>query len=166
MNQSTNSSYTAAHATHNGRSSNVPTDATQPSNIPGLSADQMQKLLNLLDSSSTSKPLMGKTNKNNVSWLLDSGASHHMTGTLSLLHDCHDLPPSSVSLPDGVQTTAMSEGSVSLVSGLALGNVLYVPNLKCSLISISKLIFDILILTVSSLLTVVSVLFRIEFRGI
>lgn len=36
----------------------------------------------------------------------------------------------------------MSEGSVSLASGLVLRNVLYGPNLKCCLISVSKLIFD------------------------
>lgn len=91
-------SYKGAHATHNGRSSYMHMDAAQPATMPGLSADQMQKLLNLLDSSSTSEPLMGKANKNNISRMLDSGASHHMTGTLSLLHDCPDLPPSSVSL--------------------------------------------------------------------
>lgn len=65
-----------------------------------------------------------------------------MTGTLSYIFDCVDLPSQPVSLPDGVQTVAIKQGSVCLSADLVLKNVLYVPNIKCSLISIGKLILD------------------------
>lgn len=112
------------------------------SSIPGLSAEQVQRLLTLLDTSPSSEHLHGKNSSDSSVWLLDSGASHHMTGTLEYLFDCIDLPPSPVSLPNGVQTLATKQGSVNLASGLVLRNVLYVPNIKCSLISIGRLISD------------------------
>ncbi|KAK1395530.1 hypothetical protein POM88_005393 [Heracleum sosnowskyi] len=80
----------------------------------------MQRLLTLIDSSPTSDKLTGKTINDNFDWLLDSGASHHMTGTLEHLFDRSDLPPCPVNLPDGVQTSAVLQGSVRLPSGLVL----------------------------------------------
>lgn len=108
----------AANAAQAPRSSNSSSPMSQPTSTPGLNTDQMTKLLQLLDSTSTTEPVMGKLNNTTVSWLLDSGASHHMTGTRSILYDCHDLPLSPVNLPDGVQTTAILQGSVSLSSGM------------------------------------------------
>lgn len=65
-----------------------------------------------------------------------------MTGTLAHLFNYIDLPPQPVSLPDGIQTSAIKQGSVCLSYGLTIHNVLYVPNLKCNLISVGKLIQD------------------------
>ncbi|KAK3038016.1 hypothetical protein RJ639_029967 [Escallonia herrerae] len=56
--------------------------------------------------------------------------------------DSLDIPPSPVGLPDGLQTNAIKAGSVSLVDGITLRHVLYVPNLAVNLISVSCLATD------------------------
>lgn len=89
----------------------------------------MQRLIALLDSSPAFDKLTGKTTDNTIAWLLDSGASHHMTGTLDQIYERSNLPPCPVSLPDEAQSTAILQGSVRLASELVLRNVLYVPNL-------------------------------------
>ena len=67
---------------------------------------------------STPEKLSGKEN-----WLLDSGASCHMTGSLSMIHDIHDVEPMPVELPNGSVTMATKEGSISLNSKLRLNQV-------------------------------------------
>ncbi|KAJ8620304.1 hypothetical protein MRB53_028833 [Persea americana] len=76
-------------------SSSVPTVG-----IPGLTADQVQRLLALIESSPENDKMSGKIS-HDVSWLIDSGASHHMTGNISLLSNVRDILPSPVGLPDG-----------------------------------------------------------------
>lgn len=116
--------------------------ASGPSTIvPGLSSEQLQRLLALIEPSPDIDKLSGKLQPN-VCWLLDSGASHHMTGNISLLHNVHAISPSRVGLPNGDNTTAIKDGTVTLQPGLVLHHVLYVPNLAVNLVSISKLISD------------------------
>ncbi|KAG8488956.1 hypothetical protein CXB51_016958 [Gossypium anomalum] len=70
-----------------------------------------------------------------TSWILDSGASDHMTGNLSLFHTylpCHDH--------SRIRIAGM--GTVRLTENFSLDKVLYVPNLSCNLLSISKLTKD------------------------
>ena len=117
-------------------SSSVPTVG-----IPGLTADQVQRLLALIESSPENDKMSGKIS-HDVSWLIDSGASHHMTGNISLLSNVRDILPSPVGLPDGEKTSAVKEGSCVIQSGLTLHHVLFVPNLAVNLISVSKLICD------------------------
>ncbi|XP_056691695.1 uncharacterized protein [Spinacia oleracea] len=116
----------SALAAHLG-SDNKPSTSAMSSSLPGFSTDQLQRLKCLLEASPPSDKLHGK-----IEWLLDSGASHHMTANLESLFYCVDITPSPVSLPDGVHTTATKQGSVTLVSGLILRNVLFVPQLKCN----------------------------------
>ena len=74
-----------------------------------------------------------------VSWMLDSGASSHTAGDLTLLNKVEQIPPVAIRLPNGTYTMAKEQGSVALGHGLELKNVLYVPKLNCNLVSISKL---------------------------
>ncbi|KAL7126543.1 hypothetical protein ABFS83_14G195200 [Erythranthe nasuta] len=111
----------------------------------GLSAEQLHRLLALIEPTSTVDKISGKIIgkiQSNVCWLIDNRASHHMTGNLSLLHNVHDIPPSPVELPDGDSTTAVKDGIISLRPGFVLRHVLYVPNLAVNLVSVSKLIRD------------------------
>lgn len=62
-----------------------------------------------------------------------------MTGSLNLLSDVCDLAPIPVELPDGAKVTALKAGKLQLGNGIYLNNVLFVPNLHCTLISVSKL---------------------------
>ena len=74
-----------------------------------------------------------------VSWMLDSGASCHMVGDISVMSNLKKITPVVVALPNGAYTIAQEQGSVTLDTGIKLNNVLFVPKLNCNLVSISKL---------------------------
>ncbi|XP_021742766.1 uncharacterized protein LOC110708850 [Chenopodium quinoa] len=57
-------------------------------------------------------------------------------------HDAHSIIPSPVGLPDGAKAMATKEGRVVLADDITLEHVLFVPQLNCNLISVSKLIDD------------------------
>jgi transposase InsO family protein len=73
-------------------------------------------------------------------WIIDTGASNHMTGNLKLLCAVRDIAGCPVGLPNGKHVLATKEGTKILNGGLKIENVLYVPTLSCNLISISQLI--------------------------
>ncbi|KAG8479954.1 hypothetical protein CXB51_025047 [Gossypium anomalum] len=78
-----------------------------------------------------------------TSWILDSGASDHMTGNLSLFHTylpCHDH--SRIRIADGSYSLVARMGTVRLTENFSLDKVLHVPNLSYNLLSISKLTKD------------------------
>ncbi|XP_021732478.1 uncharacterized protein LOC110699281 [Chenopodium quinoa] len=77
-----------------------------------------------------------------LSWIIDTGASHHVTGDEYSLQDVQSIIPYPVGLPDGAKALATKEGRVVLEDGITLENVLFVPQLNCNLISVSKLIDD------------------------
>nr|KYP63606.1 Retrovirus-related Pol polyprotein from transposon TNT 1-94 [Cajanus cajan] len=77
-----------------------------------------------------------------ASWIIDTGASNHMTGNLKEMSEVHNITACPVGLPNGEQTNATKEGTVILEGGLKLKNVLYVSKLRCSLISVSQLLDD------------------------
>jgi len=71
------------------------------------------------------------------SWILDSGASHHMTFDLTFLTNITYFPcPLLISLPNGYKVKVMKIGSVILALDIVLHEVLYVPSFKYNLISI------------------------------
>ena len=72
--------------------------------------------------------------------LLDTGASHHMTGELSVLNNITSISPCTVGFADGNKTFATHIGVFHLSKNITLSNVLFVQNLNCSLISVSKLL--------------------------
>lgn len=75
-------------------------------------------------------------NKND--WIVDTGASDHMTGSLCGMMDYKRCEKNiRVTMADGAISHVEGEGSVYL-DGLLLKSVLYVPSLKCNLLSISK----------------------------
>ena len=119
----------------------VNSDSAITRNTPTSSQDQIATLISLLQSQNnqfSTDWLSGKTNLTDV--ILDTGASHHMTGDLSLLHDSIDIVPSAVTFPDGTASRATKIGRLRLTKDYSLINVLYVPNFNCTLIFISKLL--------------------------
>ncbi|XP_078171460.1 uncharacterized protein LOC144565545 [Carex rostrata] len=92
--------------------------------IPGLSEAQVQQIMTILanfsvsNSGASSEKLNGKVS--NLKWILDSGASHHMTGDFECLWHVYKVPPSSVELPNGARTMAEQEGLVFLEGGISL----------------------------------------------
>ncbi|XP_016473235.2 uncharacterized protein LOC107795165 [Nicotiana tabacum] len=140
-------------------------DSSQASAIPGLTKDQYSQLMMFLQQShisTTSSPptLMASANfagillpKNssvrtclltkidNVIWIIDSGASDHMTSDKSLLFYIETLyVPYLVSLPNGYKVKVHNVGSLALFPDLILHNVLYIPSFKFNLISVYKLV--------------------------
>ena len=79
----------------------------------------------------------------NSSWVVDTGASNHMTGSMAMFEkfqlENRDL---SMLMADGTISSVKGKGRVC-VAGLVLESVLYVPNLKCSLLPVSKLTNDL-----------------------
>ncbi|KAK3036929.1 hypothetical protein RJ639_030894 [Escallonia herrerae] len=133
----------SAAATQNNNPSLSQAQAAATSALPGLTPEQMQHLITFLESSpSGTDSLVGKSLPPTHTWLIDSGASHHMTGNLNFFSSIWNIPPSPVGLPDGLQTNAIKVGSVSLADGITLRHVLYVPNLAINLISVSCLATD------------------------
>ncbi|KAJ3702693.1 hypothetical protein LUZ61_006398 [Rhynchospora tenuis] len=107
--------------------------------IPGLTNVQDQQLLAIIASKTDAgasqrgagafgKKLNGK--KSRLDWILDSGASHHMTGNLTCLKNVCDATPTIVGLPNGEQTVAQHVGDVVLNEGLVLEKVLYDHNTR------------------------------------
>ncbi|KAK3028580.1 hypothetical protein RJ639_039271 [Escallonia herrerae] len=111
---------------------------TESSGTPGLSIEQWQTLLAMLKSQkpNASEKMIGKHNL----WIIDTGASNHMTGNAKNLRDVREISSCPVALPDGNNAVAIKEGSVILDRNLILKDVLYVPGLTCNLISVSQLI--------------------------
>ncbi|XP_010431103.1 PREDICTED: uncharacterized protein LOC104715395 [Camelina sativa] len=72
--------------------------------------------------------------------IIDTGASHHMTGNISLLTDLVDTPSFSVGFADGSITFSKRKGILHLTDNVFLLDVLYIPKLNCSLISVSQIL--------------------------
>lgn len=77
------------------------------------------------------------------SWIIDSGASHHMTGDKNTFNDYKRLvQPIPITLGDGRPAEGIGQGSIKLTSYggevVTLQDVLHVPSLSYNLISISR----------------------------
>lgn len=74
-------------------------------------------------------------------WIIDSGASDHMTYNKSLLKNIRDLlVPYLITLPNEYKAKVTSVGSLALSSVITLSNVHFVPSFKYNLLSVHKLI--------------------------
>jgi hypothetical protein len=131
---------------------NRPADCNQSkeennSLIMGISEEQIKQLLSLLDNKNeasssqahaATKP--GLSKKISRSWIIDSGATDHISSSLKSLfktdNNC-SLPP--VVLPSGEKAEIIAKGSLPLNSVYYLKNVLCVPTFKVDLMSVSRL---------------------------
>ncbi|XP_013624795.1 PREDICTED: uncharacterized protein LOC106330956 [Brassica oleracea var. oleracea] len=114
-------------------------NATQTTST--FNSDQIASLISLLQNQQTnlsSERLSGKTTLTDV--IIDTCASHHMTGDITLLHDVLDIPSSSVTFPNGRDSHATKPGTLRLSKDYSLHDVLFVPDFNCTLISVSKLL--------------------------
>ncbi|KAL8151013.1 hypothetical protein V2J09_020821 [Rumex salicifolius] len=77
-------------------------------------------------------------------WILDSGATDHITPHLSFLDNPNTVSkPTSMTLPNGHKSMIKHCGNISLNSTLQLSNILHVPDFCFNLVSISKLSKDL-----------------------
>ncbi|XP_073120340.1 uncharacterized protein [Henckelia pumila] len=75
-------------------------------------------------------------------WIFDSGASHHVCVNLSMFHNLQSVTHSSIPLPDNSCVSVQFRGDIIIGPHLVLKDVLYVPNFKFNLFSISALTHD------------------------
>ena len=83
--------------------------------------------------------------KSNVhySWIIDSGATDHMTGSSKIFSSYKPCARNKkIKITDGSLSAIAGKGSVFISPSLTLHNVLHVPNLSCNLLSISKITHD------------------------
>ncbi|KAH0679333.1 hypothetical protein KY284_020418 [Solanum tuberosum] len=109
----------------------------------GLSNEQWLIMRDMVNNykTCTDERITGKYDK--IPWIIDTGASNHMTANLKCMTDLREVVGYPVGLPDGQHTIATKERSVRLSENLKLENVLSVPSLKCNLISVSQLIDEV-----------------------
>ncbi|KAK9715337.1 hypothetical protein RND81_06G158300 [Saponaria officinalis] len=76
----------------------------------------------------------------NNDWIIDSGATNHMTAQLETLENVKELSKGlKINLPDGRSVQVTYKGEIMLNNGLRLKGVLYVPEFKENLMSVQKL---------------------------
>ncbi|KAK9690862.1 hypothetical protein RND81_09G159100 [Saponaria officinalis] len=74
-------------------------------------------------------------------WIIDSGATDHMSPWLSLFTNVKTLnKPISIGLPDGRIKAVCQVGDVKLQCGILLRDVFYVPDFRHNLMSVSRLL--------------------------
>ncbi|KAL0397063.1 UNVERIFIED_CONTAM: Retrovirus-related Pol polyprotein from transposon TNT 1-94 [Sesamum calycinum] len=73
-------------------------------------------------------------------WIVDSGASNHVSGNIALFHSyIKSASPHYIHLPDGSKRLVQYTGTVKLTSNITLENVLFVPQFSVNLLSVSQL---------------------------
>ncbi|CAA7043512.1 unnamed protein product [Microthlaspi erraticum] len=72
--------------------------------------------------------------------IIQYGASVHLTGNIDLLFDTYDILPCHVALPNGENAISTKEGKMKLGDSVILSHVLYIPNLRPTLISVARLL--------------------------
>ena len=78
-----------------------------------------------------------------IYWIVDSGASKHICTNRSLFLNLKPLQNSTVTLPNNAVVPVKHIGDVRLKQDLLLTDVLYVPDFKFNLLSISALTTDL-----------------------
>jgi len=78
-----------------------------------------------------------------ANWILDSGASKHVTGTLSEFATYNPFAPmqkETIQTADGTAQPIKGVGTVQCTPSITLSSVLYVPSFPVNLVSLSALV--------------------------
>lgn len=75
------------------------------------------------------------------SWVIDSGATHHVSHDRNQFVTMTDSIDKSVTLPTGIVVKIQGVGQIRLNDYLILNNVLYIPDFRLNLLSISQLTY-------------------------
>ncbi|KAL2939151.1 Retrovirus-related Pol polyprotein from transposon TNT 1-94 [Bienertia sinuspersici] len=123
----------------------------------GITAQQLEQLLKVLPLPSKTEEDSGEDAEANFvevaqcnmvqaktkEWVIDSGATHHMSGCEDHLRDMKLTEyRANIHLPNGEKSLVTHTGPVKLKAGITLGEVMYAPNFTHNLISVHKLTKD------------------------
>ncbi|KAL5840582.1 hypothetical protein ACOSQ4_013190 [Xanthoceras sorbifolium] len=112
------------------------TQSTQSSQNPVVGTGSLAHKGNFLTAFKVGK-------EKNQSWIVDSGASDHMTGDATRFHTFQKYTGNfSVRIADGSLSKVTGVGTVVISPDLCLKSVLLVPSLDCNLLSVSKITKD------------------------
>ena len=121
----TNAEAVSAVAEHN----------TNPT-LPGFTTEQVQRLMSLLETPTSGIEKLSGNPK--PPWLIDSGASTHMTREVGLLFNIEKIDPVIIDLPNGQKTIVDKQGTIMLDKNFSLDKTHLVPSLTCNLVSVSR----------------------------
>ena len=128
------------------------------SEMHSFTKEQLSHLYKLFQSPQFSNPSCSLAKKGNYfiaalsckksnpycSWIIDSGATDHMTGSSKLFCSYNPCAGNKkIKIADGSLSAIAGIGSIVISPSLTLHKVLHVPNLSCNLLSISKLTSDL-----------------------
>ena len=85
------------------------------------------------------KALHTSTPVSHSEWLIDLGATNHMTFDNNHIQSIKSLDQHIVSTTDGTASPVLGEGSISLTENLNLDSVLVVPSLNHNLLSVAQI---------------------------
>jgi len=122
-------------------------------NVKGFTAEQMQKLLRLLNDSEDTRHNVNQmrkdtndTNRNPQGknlWILDTGATDHVAHNKDCFTTFFKIKPMKIKLHNNSDVIAYFARTVQFSDKLILFNVLYVPEFYFNLISVQTLIKDL-----------------------
>ena len=120
--------------------SNLTTNgATKPSELE-MNATNMEGIFSSLTDASISNAICLTCQLGSDIWILDSGASDHMSYDARFLHGLRSLDtPITVSLPNGQKVQVSHCGTLKLKNWIELKNVLLVPQFQYNLLSVKQL---------------------------
>ena len=72
-------------------------------------------------------------------WIIDSGATHHVSHDRNLFTDYKPLGKTYVTLPNGYIVTITGVGCIHLTDSITLFNVLFISDFRFNLLSVSVL---------------------------
>ncbi|XP_019160481.1 PREDICTED: uncharacterized protein LOC109157055 [Ipomoea nil] len=110
------------------------------SNTPHVNAIAANFIPDARMEGKSAKPAENNLTEIELSWFLDSGATHHIVCNMHLLQNARGVQGIYVDLPNGQKAPVSHIGSVQLSAELVLVNVLCVPVFHCNLISLGELI--------------------------
>jgi hypothetical protein len=155
----------SASAAIEGDSDDTIADQTTTSGSSAITQDQAMQLITLLQNSFPNSN-SGTTTSNQVgsasfighssmnkgmchsnhkscsldTWILDSGANHHICNSVQWFHSYNAITPMPIRLPNGDHVLACFSGSIHFSPNFIITEVLCVPNFSINLLSVSKLV--------------------------
>jgi len=134
-----------ARLTARGGGALIAADAMAPGNsrYGSFTPSQVEELYALLKERESQERLSGKAFSDKLRWILDSGASHHMTSDLHIIQNLYSLSDQiHLNTASGKIVCVEKAGTVIVSPNLTFKNVLFSPELQCNLISVNQLAKD------------------------
>ncbi|OIT19232.1 hypothetical protein A4A49_57131, partial [Nicotiana attenuata] len=117
-------------------------NTSPPAPVQFFTSEQYNQILQISQMGTAGIPTALMSNLGDHNWIVDTGATNHMVHQLGLLHKFKELSQMSknkVHLPTGEQVTIIETGESHIFQDKTIGEVLYIPEFKYNLLSVSKI---------------------------